>query len=153
MSKAISRSSAFQSIRSWCQEEGYKFTDTTGVEEIKQGYECAEFKYQGKWIYIYIYNKGIEIISLRVYTLAFYEEHILASIFKLNEINSNSLGIKCSIFGEDNSSLCLEYECFLDKANSRIAPAVINRIVDELYDTFLDASIAVDEALEEAKGH
>lgn len=145
MAKNRDHSPAFLSFQNWCYEEGYKFVDKTEGDEEEE----ASFKYQGRTFWLSIEQED-ETLFLNVYTGVPYEEHILSGILALNNLNSKRKAVKLYISGEDAELLIAQYHSFLEKGQF-LDPVVVDRIMEILSDSILDAEIAVDEALEEAK--
>lgn len=145
MTKNRVHTPVFLSFQNWCYEEGYKFVDETEED----GAEKATFKYQGHSMALWVEQED-ETVFFSVHTGTLYEENILPSIWALNELNGNKKCIKLYIDNEECNILGAEYHSFLEKGQL-LSSVVIGRIIAVLYDVLLDAEIAVEEALEEAK--
>ena len=145
MTKNRVHTPVFLSFQNWCYEEGYKFVDET-EEDVA---ESAAFKYQGRSMTLWVEQED-ETVFLNIHTGTLYEENILPSIWALNELNGKMKSIKLYIDNEECNILGAEYHSFLEKGQL-LSSVVIGRIIAVLYDVLLDAEIAVEEALEEAK--
>lgn len=148
MTKNRVHTPVFLSFQNWCYEEGYKFSDKTEEDGV-DGVEKAFFKYQGHSMRLWVEQED-QTVFLNVQTGTLYEENILPAIWALNELNENRKCIGLYIDNEEGNLLVAEYHSFLE-IGQLLSSEVIGRIIAVIDDVLLDAEIAVEEALEEAK--